>query len=231
MVKLGELFYLDKAHKLYTNIGEGNLRAQSHLKDRIFTGTTQGHLSVCHNPPPENKLAMERGEYGKEGYKLTSEEFGVHMDVQQAPTPTLRDSHSPFRYVINEPQLCVNISNLYIINLIATAPQDHDSRTLIREMWGNKMWTKNTGFRTVFLLGETQDTCVQEAVREESLIHHDIIQFSFLDSYNNLTLKILSGLHWVENFCPTPIWVLKSDVDCLVNIFALTRYGRAGPKG
>ncbi|XP_050732870.1 N-acetyllactosaminide beta-1,3-N-acetylglucosaminyltransferase 4-like [Eriocheir sinensis] len=231
LVTLGDLFYLNVAVKPTTlssaNMGEGSPVTQRHLQQgRIFTKATHERLPVRQIQPPEHELTTTRGSYGKEGYRLTSAGLGVSTVSQQGAqqATTAHDGQFPFRYVINEPQLCANISNLYIINLIATAPQDHENRTMIRRMWGNKMWTKSTGFRTVFLLGETANPRVMAAVREESHAHRDIIQFSFLDSYNNLTLKVLSGLHWVENFCPTPVWVLKSDVDCLVNIFSLARF-------
>nr|XP_045594267.1 UDP-GalNAc:beta-1,3-N-acetylgalactosaminyltransferase 1-like [Procambarus clarkii] len=61
-------------------------------------------------------------------------------------------------------------------------------------------------------------------LKEESHRYHDIIQFSFLDTYNNFTFKILGALHWIINFCPTPVWVLKSDSDVLVNTFELNRF-------
>lgn len=149
---------------------------------------------------------------------------GHQLDANSTQVSVTPRNQLPHRYLINEPHLCFTFHNLYIINLVPTAPQDHQNRTLIRRLWGNETWTHGTGFKTVFLLGETPDAHVMAAVREESDTYHDIIQFSFLDSYNNLTVKILSGLHWVENFCPTPIWVLKSDTDVLVNVFLLTRY-------
>lgn len=231
---LGDLFYLNAAVKP-TTLSPVKMRGSPLTPcqlqhGRILTVATPERLPVRQVQPREHELAMTRGNYNKQGQRLTGAGPGVSTVTQQSPqqATTAHDSEFPFRYVINEPHLCTNISNLYIINFIATAPHDHESRTMIRRMWGNKMWTKSTGLRTVFLLGETVDPRVMADVREESHAHRDIIQFSFLDSYNNLTLKVLSGLHWVENFCPTPVWVLKSDVDCLVNIFALSRYVRQG---
>lgn len=168
-------------------------------------------------------------------HNLTTEKHKLTTKSQKVPTapeqPPMRDAmmpelqdQLPYRYLINEPHLCLSFPNLYIINIVPVAPQDRQIRAIIRRLWANETWTRITGFKTVFLLGYTKDTAAMATVREESDTYHDIIQFSFLDSYNNLTLKILSGLHWIENFCPTPVWVLKSDTDMFVNVFALTRY-------
>ncbi|XP_053643726.1 beta-1,3-galactosyltransferase 5 isoform X1 [Cherax quadricarinatus] len=130
----------------------------------------------------------------------------------------------PFKYLINEPGLCVKESNLYIINTVSTAPWEVAARTHIRRLWANTAWQNITGFRTVFLTGEVNDRKVMADLKEESNKYHDIIQFGFLDTYDNLTFKILSMLHWVNTFCPTPAWVLKSDSDVLVNTFELSRF-------
>ncbi|XP_071521557.1 beta-1,3-galactosyltransferase 1-like [Panulirus ornatus] len=130
----------------------------------------------------------------------------------------------PFRYLINEPKFCNSNENLFIINFVATAPWEVMARSHIRRLWGNKKWLNMTGFKTIFLLGEARDLQQMENVREESNKYHDMIQISFLDTYDNLTLKIMSGLHWINTFCSTPAWVLKSDSDVLVNIFALSSF-------
>lgn len=134
----------------------------------------------------------------------------------------------PFRYLINEPKFCTNNEHLYIINVVGTAPWEVMARSRIRRLWGNKMWLNMTGFRTVFLLGEVSDLQLMDDVRKESNRYQDIIQFSFLDTYENLTLKTLCGLHWINTFCPMPAWVLKSDSDVLVNIFELSRWEVCG---
>ncbi|XP_064104028.1 beta-1,3-galactosyltransferase 5-like [Macrobrachium nipponense] len=78
--------------------------------------------------------------------------------------------------------------------------------------------------KTVFLLGTADSNEAQASITRESEIFHDIIQMNFRDTYEHLTLKTLSLLHWVKTFCPSARWVLKSDVDIFVNAFDLSRF-------
>ncbi|CAL4065063.1 unnamed protein product [Meganyctiphanes norvegica] len=153
--------------------------------------------------------------------KLTTTEIkileGIHANESSA-------DEFPFQYLINEPNFCSSRDDLYIINMVATGPWEFIARSRIRSLWGNDKWRNQTGFSTVFLIGSTKDVNLIQKVKEESDIFHDIVQFSFYDSYKNLTLKTLSGLHWVKNFCKNPTWLLKSDTDVLVNTFQLSRF-------
>lgn len=127
----------------------------------------------------------------------------------------------PFEYLINEPEFCGSKEGLDILNFVGVAPWEVRARERIRRLWGNSTWRSVSGFSTVFLLGTTDDQGVMEAVQKESQMFRDIIQVSFRDTYDNLTLKTLSGFHWVDRFCTNPTWVLKSDADVVINIFEL----------
>ncbi|KFO23118.1 beta-1,3-galactosyltransferase 4, partial [Fukomys damarensis] len=65
----------------------------------------------------------------------------------------------------------------------------------------------------------------------ESAAQGDIVQAAFQDTYRNLTLKTLVGLHWASTHCPKARYVLKTDDDVYVNVpelvSELTR--RGGP--
>lgn len=55
--------------------------------------------------------------------------------------------------------------------------------------------------KIVFLVGQTESNVTQMRIYEESEMHNDFIQESFLDSYNNLTLKTVMMLKWVNGSC------------------------------
>lgn len=55
--------------------------------------------------------------------------------------------------------------------------------------------------KIVFLIGQTKSNATQLSVYEESEMHNDVIQESFLDSYNNLTLKTVMMLKYVNGSC------------------------------
>ncbi|KAK3883687.1 hypothetical protein Pcinc_012007 [Petrolisthes cinctipes] len=139
-----------------------------------------------------------------------------------------QDKEFPFRYIINEPDLCNE--TVKIINVIPIAPYSISARHRIRELWGRQEVFLSSGIRTVFFLGVTPSTQLQNKIYNESLAHHDIIQFSFVDSYRNLTLKTLSMLSWSLSYCPRAKWILKSDEDVFVNPFAVTAFVNRNPK-
>lgn len=55
--------------------------------------------------------------------------------------------------------------------------------------------------RRVFIVGEMVDNQTQNDLLEESKQYNDVIQESFVDSYNNLTLKTVMMLKWFNSHC------------------------------
>ncbi|XP_064115086.1 beta-1,3-galactosyltransferase 1-like isoform X2 [Macrobrachium nipponense] len=137
---------------------------------------------------------------------------------------TTADEDFPYSYVISEPNYCSNRSDLYIINIVGTAPWEFKARNRIRRLWANETYRNLTGFSTVFFIGQISDETIMNDVKTESDKYRDVILLDVLDSYTNLTLKTLALFHWVDRYCPNPVWVLKSDADVFVNTFALSRY-------
>lgn len=59
----------------------------------------------------------------------------------------------------------------------------------------------NFSVKVVFLVGETANNETQLRIGQESEMFGDVIQESFVDSYNNLTLKTIMMLKWVTTNC------------------------------
>ena len=55
--------------------------------------------------------------------------------------------------------------------------------------------------KIVFLIGQPQSNDTQQKIINESDMYGDVIQESFIDSYNNLTLKTIMMLKWVNGNC------------------------------
>lgn len=55
--------------------------------------------------------------------------------------------------------------------------------------------------KIVFLVGQPTNNDTQTLINAESDLNGDLIQESFLDSYNNLTLKTIMMLKWVNTNC------------------------------
>ena len=107
-----------------------------------------------------------------------------------------------------------------IVILITSATANYKRRESIRNTWCNphSLNLTNTPWLCVFLVGKSQNSSTN--VAEESLKYDDILLGSYIDSYRNLTIKIMHGLDWVKSSCPTQ-YVLKTDDDVYVNTLLL----------
>ena len=67
-----------------------------------------------------------------------------------------------------------------------------------------KLFCKNfiTDYRTVFIIGHSNDTNLEEKVIQEIKDKKDILFIDILDSYRNLTLKHMLAYEWAIEECP-----------------------------
>ncbi|KAK4326218.1 hypothetical protein Pmani_003252 [Petrolisthes manimaculis] len=128
------------------------------------------------------------------------------------------------QYLVKEDGLCSGHPDLDIIAYVHSAPEKVDNRQLIRNTWGNTRYYNEMKMRVIFVFGSAKTEKERELVTQESQQYHDIVQLKFDDTYKNLSLKGVGALQWVTEHCPGPTWVLKSDDDMIINIFALSSY-------
>ncbi|KAK4026470.1 hypothetical protein OUZ56_015466 [Daphnia magna] len=141
-------------------------------------------------------------------------------------SPALKPEFGPvinvvgFQYSINPSVHRCEKVNLFII--VISAPGNFVHRKLVRRTWGSHLNRGNhreqSSTQFAFLIGLTNDTTVQNAIRNESIIHEDLIQVDLMDSYMNLTLKTVAMLHWSSHFCPNAKFILKCDDDVYINV-------------
>ena len=55
------------------------------------------------------------------------------------------------------------------------------------------------------------------------LIGQDILQWDFVDTYHNLTMKSIMTLKWASSSCPTTKFVVKMDDDVFFNVANLKK--------
>ncbi|KAK6172704.1 hypothetical protein SNE40_016313 [Patella caerulea] len=111
----------------------------------------------------------------------------------------------------------------YMVIFILSLHDKTTQRTAIRQTWGSvaktsrwpgTMFTKT--IKIVFLFGIHQNAVLNEIVRAESDVHGDIVQANFMDTYSNLTLKVLMGIKWMSIYCPSTKFVTKTDEDSFI---------------
>lgn len=112
-----------------------------------------------------------------------------------------------------EPKKCSNETK--IVAIIHSAPDNFQLREAIRKSWG-------VNIKTIFVLGKNSD--LKKKLKKEHEKYKDILQFSFKDSYKNLTYKHLSGYKWISKNCQKTEFVLKTDDDQAVDIHHLKSY-------
>ncbi|ESO83741.1 hypothetical protein LOTGIDRAFT_84945, partial [Lottia gigantea] len=109
--------------------------------------------------------------------------------------------------------------------LILTQHDAYNQRKAIRETWGriarHEPWPGRRllgEVRLIFLLGAIDNAPLNKAVQIEASEHRDIVEANFIDSYFNLTLKVLMGIKWVRTHCPKTKYIMKMDEDSFVDI-------------
>ncbi|CAF4630965.1 unnamed protein product [Rotaria magnacalcarata] len=126
-----------------------------------------------------------------------------------------------FSYILN-PNWTVCQHNVYIIVCVHSTPAYYQRRLLIRETWAARNVFPE--IRLVFMLGQTIDNKIMQAVKFENDLYQDIVQEDFLDSYRNLTHKAMMALKWISTYCSQASYISKTDDDMIVNTFTLLKH-------
>ncbi|CAB3384422.1 Hypothetical predicted protein [Cloeon dipterum] len=120
-------------------------------------------------------------------------------------------------------ELCPEFgAGLRLLILITTAPAHAEARKAIRLTWGTYGHRKDMAVG--FLVGGVNDEKVRSALYSESELYGDIIQSHFFDSYDNLTLKTVSALEWIDTYCYQVKFILKTDDDMFINVPRLLQF-------
>lgn len=139
------------------------------------------------------------------------------IGIQNSPITRLADLRldDPSGFPLNHPDTCKGDVDLIVV--ICTSLGNSKSRDSVRKSWG--MYSKNHFYKTrlMFLVGQGNETLL-ERVLQENNIHGDIILGDFVDTYRNLTLKSISMLKWINNYCANAKYGLKADDDMFINI-------------
>lgn len=106
--------------------------------------------------------------------------------------------------------------NVRLLILITSAPTHREARLAIRQTWGH--YATRRDIAIAFVLGATQQQSIDDSLSAESYMYGDLIRGHFIDSYNNLTLKTISSLEWVDSYCPRASFILKTDDDMFINV-------------
>ena len=114
-------------------------------------------------------------------------------------------------------QRCLTKYKLLI--MVTSHPENFKRRSNIRSTWGPK-WLNEKDlppWKTVFQLGQSNKTTVQEKTIAEAVKYQDMIFGDFNDTFYILPIKVIMGFEWATKFCDFD-FLLKIDDDVFVNI-------------
>ncbi|XP_020368096.1 UDP-GlcNAc:betaGal beta-1,3-N-acetylglucosaminyltransferase 7 [Rhincodon typus] len=124
-----------------------------------------------------------------------------------------------FPMILNHPEKCSD--DIYLLLVVKSIITQYERREAIRKTWGNKMVMDGKQVKILFLLGtssnENERPHHQRLLEYEDIIYGDILQWDFMDTFFNLTLKEVNFLKWFSTYCETVEYIFKGDDDVFVS--------------
>lgn len=132
---------------------------------------------------------------------LRDDDYGRLIDMEGF---SFTRSHKGCNELENKPKIVI---------LVHSAPGNFAKRTTIRDTWGYK----DPRSLLLFVFGAFKDSDIEMKLLWETMVHGDMVQGNFIDSYRNLTYKNTALLKWFVYNCPDANFLLKCDDDVFVN--------------
>lgn len=141
-----------------------------------------------------------------------------------------------YPYLINHPGKCgggdgKSRDDVLLLLFVKSSPQNSERRQAIRDTWGNEsfVWSElGANVRMVFALGvhpdEGRRSRVQSALLQEDQVYGDLIQQDFLDTFHNLTTKLILQFHWAHEYCSQARFLMSADDDIFIHMPNLVKY-------
>ncbi|KAF7695503.1 UDP-GlcNAc:betaGal beta-1,3-N-acetylglucosaminyltransferase 7, like isoform X1 [Silurus meridionalis] len=124
-----------------------------------------------------------------------------------------------FPMLSNHPEKCTGDVDLLIV--VKSVIEQHDRRDAVRLTWGKEHSISGKRVRTLFLLGTPaagkDSKNLQKLIEYEDRLYGDILQWNFMDTFFNLTLKEVNFLRWFNMYCTNVPFIFKGDDDVFVN--------------
>ncbi|XP_060078841.1 beta-1,3-galactosyltransferase 1-like [Ylistrum balloti] len=203
----------------------------------LMTVHFQSWIIPKHYHTPESDIALQN--YKPRG---ESENSGHHSNKTAAQIYTGPSNSDVMKWFIHGPKLVqlpqksrkhphlmsydvqkevCHRGAVHLLIYIHSAPQNGYKRDEIRNTWAGVHNFKEIYVERVFLVGETDDKQVIENVENERKQQDDIILCHFKDSFRNMSLKAIALLDFVNNRCTQAKYILKTDDDIFVDMYAL----------
>lgn len=232
-ISMGAPFELERQARMHASQG-GEPGAALEENTNSYLGMKGFWKAGRHPPQPKAQTATKQPGIGDDSsprtWDVTSSNCSANHNLSsQEWFKGLEDNFKQFllyrhcRYfpmTLNHPEKCTG--EIYLLMVIKSVATQHDRREVIRKTWGKEQVVDGKRIKTLFLLGKSSNEAEranhQKLVEYEDYIYGDILQWDFLDSFFNLTLKETHFLKWFHTYCPGVRYVFKGDDDVFVSV-------------
>lgn len=137
---------------------------------------------------------------------------------------------SDHHYLINHKDKCES-DNVLLLLFVKSSPQNFARRQGVRLTWGNESYIESelgVSVKVLFVLGVHSQPesrrLIQSQLYQEDQKYHDLIQQSFIDSFHNLTTKLLLQFNWAHTHCSLAQFLMSTDDDMFIHMPNLVHY-------
>lgn len=167
-------------------------------------------------------------------YNFLNSSYALKPDGPRRSIENFRDAPPFHPYLINHPEKCAGKGPVLLLLFVKSSPGNADRRRAIRETWGNEAYIRanlHANVKVLFVLGvhpdEQERRSVQKGLEIENGFHGDLTQQDFMDTFHNLTTKLILQFHWASTYCLQAQFVMSADDDVFVHMPNMVRYLRS----
>lgn len=138
-------------------------------------------------------------------------------------------SFGSFTYLIDNKNVCRD-QDVLLLLFVKTSPENFIRRQAIRSTWGNQTYIKSelgVNVKVMFVMGVSPNGhkhgAIQKELLAENQVHRDLVQQAFLDTFHNLTVKLLLQFRWAHANCAHARFLMSADDDIFVHMPNLVR--------
>lgn len=147
-----------------------------------------------------------------------------------------------YKFLIEGNGVCQGDRAPLLLIMCLSVAKNVQQRKVIRETWGrtarNLPWpgkrNSHERVKIMFIFGTTNSPQDETILQSERYAHGDIVKADFVDSYRNLTRKVMTGIRWATIHCPGARFFMKVDDDTFVhaeNAIMQLRHMEIPPEG
>ncbi|XP_077059141.1 lactosylceramide 1,3-N-acetyl-beta-D-glucosaminyltransferase A [Siphateles boraxobius] len=162
-------------------------------------------------------------------YRYLFNSYGfINKSLSVSPEEAAR--FGSFPYLLNNKDICKD-KDVLLLLFVKSSPGNFERRQAIRSTWGDEAYvSRELGVlvKVVYAMGVNPDVftnkSLQKDLQKEHVKHGDLVQQDFLDTFHNLTVKLLLQFHWTHENCAHARFLMTADDDVFIHMPNLVRY-------